>query len=219
MYRVLFSLILSFNSLVPAVEDGWFPLFNGIDLSGWEANVEPESFSVEDGILKARCTSKEVRSHLFFVGDGAESFVRFKNFELRVIAKGEPNSNSGIFFHSDFATRDQRLHLANGYEVQLNSSESEKRKTGSLYAIVDVLEPATDDTEWFESHIIVKDKRIIVNIEGRRVIDYTEPDDPPRPPNREGRLLNPSGGAIALQAHDPESTWYFREILIRRLPD
>ena len=200
-------------------EDGWVPLFNGTDLSGWSANVDPGSFSVEQGVLKAHCTSESVRSHLFFVGDGENDFIRFKNFELKAVVRGEPNSNSGIFFHTDLSTRDQKLHLANGYEVQLNSAEREKRKTGSLYAIVDVTQPATDDTVWFEVHIVVRDKRIVVNINGHKVIDYTEPENPERPPNRAGRLLNPNGGAIALQAHDPDSVWYFKEIQIKRLPD
>ena len=194
-------------------------MFDGNDLSNWRANVEPESFSVEQGILKAHCNSESVRSHLFFVGDRGDDFIRFKNFELKAIVRGEPNSNSGIFFHTDFATRDQRLHLANGYEVQLNSAAREKRKTGSLYAIVDVIQAPTDDTQWFEVHVIVQDKRIVVNIVGRKVIDYVEPENPERPPNRKGRLLNPDGGAIALQAHDPDSVWYFKEIQLKRLPD
>ncbi len=200
-------------------EEGWIPLFNGIDLSNWRANVEPESFSVQQGILKAHCTSSVLRSHLFFVGDGEEDFVRFKNFELKAVARGEPNSNSGIFLHTDFSTRDRKLHLAKGYEVQLNSAREEQRKTGSLYAIMDLAQPATDDTQWFEVHIVVKDKRIVVNINGQKLIDYTEPENPERPPNRKGRLLNPDGGAIALQAHDPDSVWYFRDIRIKRLPD
>jgi hypothetical protein len=30
--------------------------------------------------------------------------------------------------------------------------------------------------------------------------------------------VNPDGGAIALQAHDDKSTFYFKTIRIRRLP-
>jgi hypothetical protein len=39
-----------------------------------------------------------------------------------------------------------------------------------------------------------------------------------RPPDRAGRKLNPAGGAIALQGHDPGSTFYFKDIRIRPLP-
>jgi len=219
MRLLLLGIFLVISHVPSKAEEGWIPLFNGSDLSGWRANVEPEAFSVQQGVLKAHCTSDSVRSHLFFVGDQAEGFVRFKNFELKAVVRGEPNSNSGIFFHTDLSTRDQKLHLADGYEVQLNSAEREERKTGSLYAIVDVTQPATDDTKWFEVHIVVQDKRIVVNINSQKVIDYTEPENPERPPNRAGRLLNPKGGAIALQAHDPDSVWYFKDIQIKKLPD
>lgn len=219
MQLVLLSALLLMSPVSSEAEDGWISLFNGSNLSNWRANVEPESFRVEQGVLKANCTSESVRSHLFFVGERGDDFIRFKNFELRAIVRGEPNSNSGIFFHTDFSTRDQKLHLANGYEVQLNSAEREKRKTGSLYAIADVTEAPTDDTQWFEVHLVVQEKRIVVKINGKKVIDYTEPENPERPTNRKGRLLNPAGGAIALQAHDPDSVWYFKEIQLKRLPD
>jgi hypothetical protein len=32
-------------------------------------------------------------------------------------------------------------------------------------------------------------------------------------------VLDAKGGAIALQAHDANSTWYFKEVKIKRLPD
>ncbi len=101
----------------------------------------------------------------------------------------------------------------------LNSSTKEKRKTGSLYAIVDIDQsPADDESKWFTVTIRVEGKRIQVWINETRTVDYTEPEKPVRPPERAGRLLRPAGGAIALQAHDDRSTFYFREIKIRRLP-
>ena len=81
-------------------QDGWIHLFNGKDLRGWKANVSPEAYSVVDGILVVHDTSPTIRSHLFFVGDGKEQFVRFRNFELRIVSRGGPHSNSGIFFHT-----------------------------------------------------------------------------------------------------------------------
>ena len=73
------------------------------------------------------------------------------------------------------------------------------------------------DNEWFEFHLVVNGKRIVVNINGKPVVDYTEEDKPVRKKGREERIL--SHGPIALQAHDPESTTYFRKIQIKRLPD
>ena len=202
-----------------ASDPGWQSLFNGRDLSGWQANADPGAFTVAEGVLKAHATHPKNRGHLFFVGNRKEGEESFRNFELVATVRGEPNSNSGIFFHTDRATRDGLLHLRNGYEVQLNSSTKEKRKTGSLYAIVDIdKSPADDESKWFTVTIRVEGKRIQVWINETRTVDYTEPEKPVRPPERAGRLLRPAGGAIALQAHDDQSTFYFREIKIRRLP-
>ena len=200
----------------PSFAEEWQTLFNGKDLSGWRANVMPESFTVVDGAIRANATRPS--AHLFYVADLKEGFVPFKNFELEVTCRSEPNSNSGIFIHTDMTTRDKALHLARGYEIQLNSSAVEKRKTGSLYAVVDLGKSPVDETQWFRVRITVRDKRITVHLNDRLVVDYTEPPSVQRPPERAGRLLRAEGGAIALQAHDPKSVFYFKDIRIKRLP-
>jgi hypothetical protein len=202
-------------------EEGWIVMFNGRDLAGWRANAYPDSYAVENGLLRLRCSAADAgqRSHLFFAGDAAGGLARFKNFELRASVRAEPDSNSGIFFHTTMRERDENKHLADGYEVQLNSSQREKRKTGSLYAVVDLLESPVDESKWFLVDLRVEGKRILVKLDGKTVVDYTEPANPERPPERKGRLLRPEGGAIALQAHDNKSTWYVKDIRIRRLPD
>jgi len=50
------------------------------------------------------------------------------------------------------------------------------------------------------------------------VVDYTEPTEPQREPSRAKRLIDPEGGAIALQAHDPGSVFYFKKIRVVELP-
>jgi hypothetical protein len=57
-----------------------------------------------------------------------------------------------------------------------------------------------------------------VKLNGEQMVDYTEADDVQRPPKRSGRRIDPSGGAIAIQAHDPDSVYFFKEIRIRELP-
>ncbi len=205
-------------AVAAAAEGGWQALFNGRDLNGWAANADAGAFTVVDGALKAHATHPTNRGHQFFVGDRKDGEEKFKNFELVATVRGEPGANSGIFFHADRATRDGVLHLRNGYEVQLNSSPREARKTGSLYAIVDRATSPVDESQWFSVRIRVEGKRIQVWINDTQTVDYTEPEKPDRPKEREGRLLRADGGAIALQAHDDKSTFYFREIKIRRLP-
>jgi hypothetical protein len=197
--------------------DDWRPLFNGMDLTGWRANNDPESFAVKDGVLRVQASGK-TSAHLFYTGERKDGFEAFKDFELEVTVRAEPGSNGGIFIHCDMAARNAQKHLAKGYEVQLNCSAKEKRKTGSLYAVVDLGTSPVDETKWFTVRVVVRDKRITVALDGRELVDYTEPADVARPKERSGRLLAADGGAIALQAHDAKSVWYFKDIRIKRLP-
>jgi hypothetical protein len=197
--------------------DDWRPLFNGKDLTGWRANNDPDSFTVKDGLLRVQASGK-TSAHLFYVGDRTDGFERFKDYELEATCRAEPNSNGGIFVHTDMTTRDAQKHLAKGYEVQLNSSAKEKRKTGSLYAVADLDKSPVDETKWFTVRVVVRGKRITIALDGKEVVDYTEPADVVRPKERAGRRFSPEGGAIALQAHDAGSVWYFKDIRVKRLP-
>jgi hypothetical protein len=218
--NIVFVCALLAAQPVLATEAGWRELFNGKDLTGWRANADPGAFVVVDGAIKAHATHPSNRGHLFFVGQRSDGLESFKNFELEAVVRGEPRSNSGIFFHTDMETRDGVLHLKNGYEVQLNSSNPEKRKTGSLYDVVDFDQSLVNETNWFTVSIRVQNQRIVVQINGKTTVDYTEPPGvvAQRSPQRKGRVLRPDGGAIALQAHDDKSTFYFKTVRVRPLP-
>jgi hypothetical protein len=217
MKATLEIILLGFLLTTTAMaDDGWETLFNGKDLTGWRPNYYPDSWSVVDGVILARAT--KASSHLFFVGDEPEGkFVPIKNFVLELSARSEPKSNSGIFFHTDYEAPNGERHLANGYEVQLNSTPEEHRKTGSLYAVVDLAKSPVNEAEWFRVRITVKDRHIVVQLNDQTVVDYTEPEGVTRRPERAGRRLRAEGGAIALQAHDPGSTFYFKDIRLKRL--
>ena len=214
-YIVILLLVLT----VPGAADEWVDLFDGKSTRGWKPNADEGAYRVENGALRLQATHPRNRGHLFYVGSDDELVV-FKDFELEIIARGEPNSNSGIFFHTDMQTRDKVLHLANGYEVQLNSTLKERRKTGSLYDVIDLKEAVIDDTKWFTVRIRVEGKRIQVWLNDKPTIDYTEPPNvvESRSEKRKGRVLRENGGAIALQAHDENSVFYFKSIRIRKLP-
>jgi len=186
----------------------WVSLFDGKSTSGWQPNEKPESFSVENGALKF----KGGMAHLFCVKDG---FADLKNFEFKAQVKTQPGANSGIFFHTENRGTGA---LKKGYEAQINTSfVKDPRKTGSLVDVKDLAESLVSDNAWFEYHLIVNGKQILVKINGKTVVDYSEEDKPTRKKGREERVL--SHGALALQAHDPESVTYFRNIEVKKLPD
>jgi hypothetical protein len=188
---------------------GWITLFDGKSLDGWRASEHKESCKVEDGVI---VVGGGERSHLFY--DGPVENHDFKNFELKLQAKTEPGSNSGVYFHTEYQEVDWP---AKGYEAQVNNSQEDWRRTGSLYAVKDVDKTSVKDNAWFDYHIIVRGKQITLKVNGETIVDYTEPENPPQPDPTRGRRL--SHGTIALQAHDPGSIVRYRNIRIKPLSD
>lgn len=188
----------------------WQSLFDGKSLKGWKAGENSSSFRVEDRTI----VCEGPRAHLYYEGNGKNN--RFKNFELTADVKTIDGANSGIYFHTAF--QDEGWP-AKGYEVQVHNSNKskEKRKTGSLYAIRDVYKPLPKDNEWFHLHIIVRGMQVVVYVDGQMVVDYIQPENPMREESFTGRLL--SEGTFALQCHDPKSTVYYKNIMVRQLPN
>ena len=104
-----------------------------------------------------------------------------------------------------------------GYEAQVNATHEDRRKTGGLYAIADVMDrPAAPDDRWFEYRIRVEGRRIRVWVDGKPTADFTEPEGWRPPDGMEGRRLG--AGTFALQAHDPGCAVDYKDIRVRRLP-
>jgi hypothetical protein len=185
----------------------WQTLFDGKSLDGWRATEHPEVFKVEDGAIAA---GGGPMAHLVYVGPVGDH--DFTDFELRMDVKAVPGSNGGVFFH----TEPQAGALKKGYEAQVCDAYPDKRKTGSLVDVEDLDAAPVRDGEWFEYGIDVKGKTITLSVDGRPVVEYEEPANPARKKGRERRIL--SHGQIALQAHDPKSMVFYKNIRIR-LPD
>jgi hypothetical protein len=208
IYLGLMAGVLASCAGVKKQENSWISLFDGKSLAGWTANENPATFTVENGAIVAHGP----RSHLFYNGPVANH--NFKNFEFKAQVMTMPNANSGIYFHTEYQEEGWPVK---GYEAQVNNTHSDWRKTGGLYAIDDVREAPAQDNVWFTQHIIVNGKRIVVMIDGKTVVDYTEPDNSERSEGMSQRLL--SSGTFALQGHDPDSRVLFRDIMVKLLPD
>ena len=215
-YTIGFSILALVFGLVAMVgiqetnnskEKDWISLFNGKDLSGWKAGVNASTFSVEDGSIKVAGP----RSHLFYVGDVEDH--QFQNFEFKASVMTKPGANSGIYIHTKYQEDGWPKH---GYEVQVNNTQKDWRRTGSLYGIQDVIESYAKDDEWYTEYVKVEGKRIIIKINDIVVIDYTEPENPKREGDGIYRIL--SEGTFALQGHDPGSVVYYKDIMVKPLP-
>src|SRR3954463_2679691 len=94
--KLIATAALLFSLPVFAADDGWLPLFNGRDLSGWvPVQVAPNTFTVRDGII---------------VSTGKPTGVmrterQYENFELELEWKHiVPGGNAGLFVWSDPVT-------------------------------------------------------------------------------------------------------------------
>jgi hypothetical protein len=150
------------------------------------------------------------RAHLFYTGKVADH--DFKNFELKLQIKTMPNANSGIFIHSEFQ---EGGWPEKGYEIQVNQTHGDWRKTGSVYSFKDVKETYVPDGEWYTKHIIVQGDQVTVKVNGKVINEFTESTDRGEIGDSRKRL---SSGTIALQAHDPKSVIYYKDIMIKPLP-
>ncbi len=95
----------------------------------------------------------------------------------------------------------------------MNTSHSDPKKTGGLYGVQDVMNNApSKDDQWFNYYIKVEGKHVIIKIDGKTTVDWTEPENVG---GRAGRKIDQ--GTFAIQGHDPKSLVYFKNIKVRPL--
>ena len=123
--------LLFFVSADHTRQADWVSLFDGKSLTNWKVGENAGTFSVENGTIIAHGPT----AHLFYTGDVHQH--SFKNFEFKADVMTTPGSNSGIYFHTEYQ---DSSWPKKGYEVQVNNSHTDWRRTGSLYAVQDVKE-------------------------------------------------------------------------------
>jgi hypothetical protein len=202
---ILTLLAIVATSASSFAEDGFKRLDDGKSFDGWKKAAENEdSWTVEDGAFKAHGS----RAHLFYTGDDKP----FVNFELKVDVMTKKNSNGGIYFHTQYQKEGWPKY---GFEVQVNNTyEKDPRKTGSLYAVKDVNRAPAKDDVWFTEHVIVKGDTVTIKVDGKTVVEYTEPEGTKAGKDFTRKL---DKGTFALQAHDPGSIVYFKNIRVKRI--
>jgi hypothetical protein len=187
-------------------EKGWVSLFNGKNLDNWKFSEDDGTFSVKDGMIVVHGK----RSHLYY--DGPVKTHDFTNFEFKADVMTEPGSNSGVYFHTEFQTKG---FPDKGYEVQVNNSHTDWKRTSGLYDVMDLKEVPTKDNEWFTMQINVTGKHIVISLNGKITVDYIEPENANYKGHPERKIAH---GTFAFQGHDPKSIVYFKNIMVKPLP-
>lgn len=200
-FLLIVTLITSASFQRPTAKPNkWIKLFDGKTLDGWKVGENAGTFTVQDG----KIVVFGERAHLFYMGPVNNH--SFKNFEFKASVMTTPGSNSGMYFHTEYQ---ETGWPQKGYEVQVNATHTDWRKTSSLYGIQDIKEAPNKDNEWFVQHIIVQGKKITIKVNDKVVNEYTEGETG-------GKL---SSGTFALQGHDPKSKVYYKDIMVKILPD
>ena len=184
----------------------WISLFDGKTFNGWKLGENPGTFTIEDGSIKVAGP----RSHLYY--DGPVLNHDFKNFEFKAQVMTKPGSNSGIYFHTAFQ---EKGFPDKGFEVQVNNSHTDWKRTGGLYDIKDTREVFVKDDTWYTEYIRVEGKHVIVKINDQVVTDWTQPEDFVPAKNHLNRFI--ASGTFALQGHDPKSIVYYKDIQVKPL--
>ena len=171
MKKLIPSLLLALFSFVTVLSaadnalsksekaDGWKLLFNGKNLNNWKIDKwNPKSISVKDGAIK--CHGKP--SMVYYTGKDKE----MTNFHFKADVMTKPGSNGGIFFHTQYQDKGWPV----GHEAQINQTQKDPVKTGSVYIVKKNLEAPAKDNEWFHYEIIVKGKRVETKVDGKTVV-------------------------------------------------
>lgn len=187
-------------------DEGFRPLFNGTDLTGWEGADKDaaECWLVDEGELV--CTGKP--------GPWLRSTEEYGDFELRLEYKLKEGGNSGVYIR---VPKDGKHHGdGSGIEVQILDDNAERYKelkayqySGSLYAIVAaeprVSKPASD---WNTMTIRCEGTKYEVHHNGQQVVK----SDETAAPELAKRLTK---GYLGLQNHNEEVR--FRNVVIKSL--
>jgi hypothetical protein len=210
-------------------KDGWIPLFNGKDLTGWVTHENPNPGAYAKVIAKKNDAGKTVgyagltkdgkeialwtvKEDGTLVGSGPHSHLftekdDYTDFHYRIEAKINDKGNSGQYFRATLAAG-----FPPGYEAQINATGGDAIKTGSLYPDgrgkldkfkkdITVMNTAPNKPdEWFTQEVIVKGNHYQIFVNGKKTLDFTDPNEVYKK------------GRFALQGHDPGTVVTFKKV-------
>jgi hypothetical protein len=165
-----------------ADDDGFTPLFNGKDLAGWVKPADPNaSFTVENGEIVARTENLLKKNEFLCTAKPYADFVLEAKVKFR-------NGNSGIQFRSvrapDGAVAGPQADVADGCWGLFY----EERRRGVLERHDEEVKGLIKEGDWNAFVITAKGDHVTIDINGKRLIDRTDP-----------KL--PRSGIIGLQLH------------------
>ncbi len=152
-------------------EQGWVPLFNGRDLTGWRAYGK-EKWTVEEGmILGEGLTDK----YGYLVTEKT-----YRDFVLRVKFKCDALGNYGVFLRSRMIGEGKYGPDIEGTQVEVDPS----RHTGGIYESggrgwlalpTEEGERAIKPRDWNDLEIAIEGRHVVTRLNGVQIVDYFDP--------------------------------------------
>jgi len=179
-------------------------LFDGKTLSGWTPNEVHENGRDKEearwrvlpgGVITGAEGAKH--GHLFSPGS-------YKNFHYRAEVSINDGGNSGMYFRAQ-----KGKPWPDGHEAQVNSTNKDRVRTGSLYGVKRVYEQHVPPDTWFTQEVIARGDHIIIKVNGKITADVVVP---------EGHERHYQNGHFAFQFHDPGCRVKYRNVEVRELP-
>jgi len=115
----------------------------------------------------------------------------FENFGFKARVTHSEGAKAFLRIHSD-------ANLTKGYSILIGKPSDDRRRSGSLASVRNLYKPSPAS---FNLEVVVQGKRIVVMIDGRKVVDYLEPDVPYRTAANITQLLS-AGGLIGFHAEN-----------------
>ena len=191
-----------------AIADEWVSLFDGKDLSKWQAvGNKTENWKAENGV--------------FYCAEGGgwlASKDEYANFELELEFNVPKGGNSGVFLRAPL----EGNPASAGLEIQILDNDAPQyakllpyQYCGGLYGCdAPSAKAAKKAGEWQKYHIVANGRNIKVSLNDIPIIDSNLDKHKDKVSTHPG--IDRTTGHIGLQVHDERVE--FRNVRIKRLP-
>jgi hypothetical protein len=183
--------ILMAAALTAFAADGWQPIFNGTTLDDWKASENPGSWTVKDGAIRGEGAA----SNLFYMGQ------KCVNCEFKAEVKISQGGQARMYVRAADAPGASR-----GYEAQIDNSNADPIRTGSLYGMVKIYDQLIPDANWFTEHVIVEGNHVRIFVNDRQTVDYTDQNN------------TYISGYLGFAELDPGNVVEFKDVMMKVLP-
>lgn len=184
-----------------AAQTDYTPIFDGTSTEGWK-QAGPGSFRLEDGTL----TSEGGMGMLWYEAR------QFTSYSLMLDWRVEGDDNSGVFIGFP-PSDDPWSAVDNGYEIQIDATDSEDKTTGAVYGFQSADIAARDEAlnppgEWNTFELRVEGEHLQIFLNDVKINDFTNTDP----------VRSLADGHIGIQNHGVDDQVSFRDIRVKDLP-